>query len=68
MTAPEPAYVTLREGTVARTVQVDPLSSVMADVDDQGRVLGVETLDGSDWTRALVVMAMDGRLVVADLP
>lgn len=66
MTAHEPAYVHLREGKVARTVEVDALSSVMVDVDDQGRLLGVKTLNGSDWVSALATMAMDGRLVVHD--
>ena len=63
--AAEPQYVTLRKGTVARQVEVDPLSSVILDVDTEGKILGVEVLDGSDWTKALVTMALDGRLVVA---
>jgi uncharacterized protein YuzE len=48
------------ELAVARTVEVT--SSVMVDVDAEGRLVGVETLDGSDWTGALVALAIRGRL------
>lgn len=52
------------EGTpVARTVEVS--DSVMVDVDAVGRVIGVEVLDGSDWTGALVTLAMSGKLRMA---
>jgi hypothetical protein len=51
----------LPEGTpVARTIEVS--DSVMIDVDDQGRPIGVETLDGSDWPAALATLAMRGRV------
>lgn len=51
----------LPRGTpVARTVEVS--ESVMVDVDDQGRPIGVETLDGSDWQAALAALALRGRL------
>lgn len=56
------AYATLRYGKVARTVEVT--ESVMVDVDADGRLLGVEVLDGSDWRDALVTLAMRGRLTV----
>ncbi len=55
-----PAYERLREGAVARTIEVS--DSVMVDVDSDGLVLGVETLDGSDWRDALVVLARSGGL------
>jgi len=57
-----PAYERLREGVVARTVTVS--DDVMADVDEHGLVLGVETLDGSDWRDALAELARAGRLAV----
>jgi uncharacterized protein YuzE len=51
----------LPEGTpVARTVEVS--DSVMVDVDDRGRPIGVETLDGSDWQAALATLAMRGKV------
>jgi uncharacterized protein YuzE len=55
-----PGYAYLREGTVARTLDVS--DNVLVDVDDAGLVLGVETLDGSDWRDALVMLVMQGRL------
>ena len=45
---------------VARTIEVT--DSVMVDVDEEGRPVGVETLDGSDWTGALISLALHGRL------
>ncbi len=61
MSSPASYAYLLPEGTpVARTVEVS--DSVMVDVDDQGRPVGVETLDGSDWRSALVTLAMRGRL------
>lgn len=62
MTSPPIAYARLREGTFGRTIEVG--SSVMVDLDGDDRVLGIETLDGSDWRDALVKLAMDGRLTV----
>lgn len=66
-TSPAPAYAHLRPGTIARTVEAGSVS-VMADLDADGRILGVETLDGSDWTQALVTLAMQGRLAVVPAP
>lgn len=57
-------YVHLREGCVARTVQVT--ESLLVDLDENDRVLGVETLSGEDWREALVNLAMTGRLAVPD--
>ena len=45
---------------VARTIEV--ADTIMVDVDADGCPVGVETLDGSDWTGALVSLAMRGRL------
>lgn len=50
--------------TVARTIEVT--DSVMVDVDDEGRPVGVETLDGSDWQGALVSLALRGRVRITD--
>ena len=55
-------YTHLREGAVARTVEVT--GSIMVDVDANDRILGVETLDGEDWQAALVTLAMTGRLAI----
>ena len=61
MTACQACYVYLfPERPVARTVEVS--DSVMIDVDDRGRPIGVETLDGSDWPTALATLAMRGRV------
>jgi len=62
VTTPAPCYAyLLPKGTpVARTVEVS--DSVMVDVDDQDRPIGVETLDGSDWLAALATLAMRGRV------
>jgi hypothetical protein len=57
-----PAYARLREGRVARTVEVS--DSVMVDVDDNDLILGVETLGGEDWHGALASLAMAGRLAI----
>ena len=57
-------YVHLREGDVARTVQVT--DSLLVDLDGNDRILGVETLGGEDWREALVSLAMTGRLAVPD--
>lgn len=57
-----PAYERLREGAVARTIEVS--DSVMVDVDSDGLVLGVEVLDGGDWRDALANLARAGRLAV----
>jgi uncharacterized protein YuzE len=57
-------YARLREGTVARTVQVT--DSLLVDLDGNDRILGVETLSGEDWREALVNLAMTGRLAVPD--
>lgn len=59
------AYVTLRQGKQARTVEVS--SSVMIDVDAQGQVLGVELLDDGSFQDVLVSLVVDGRLVLRDL-
>lgn len=57
----QPAYAYLApEREFARTVEVSV--SVMIDVDAEGHPVGVETLDGSDWTAALVTLAVQGRL------
>jgi hypothetical protein len=55
-------YTHLREGAVARTVEVTV--SIMIDVDAEDRILGVETLDGEDWRDGLATLAMAGRLVI----
>ena len=57
-----PAYARLRGGTSARTIEVT--DSIMVDVDEGDRVIGVETLGGEDWRNALVALAMEGRLAV----
>jgi uncharacterized protein YuzE len=56
-------YAKLREGTVARTVEVSDFE--MIDVDCDGQVLGVEVIGGTDWEGVLVRLAMDGRLRIA---
>jgi uncharacterized protein YuzE len=56
------AYLLPEDTPVARTVEVS--DSVMVDVDDRGRPIGVETLDGSDWPAALVTLAMRGRVAI----
>ena len=60
------AYARLREGTVARTVEVS--DSVMVDVDENDLILGVETLDNSRWQDALASLAMAGRLAIPRKP
>jgi len=55
-------YTHLREGAIARTVEVT--GSIMIDVDAEDRILGVETLGGEDWRDALATLAMSGRLTV----
>jgi uncharacterized protein YuzE len=57
-------YAHLRKGSVARTVQVT--DSLLVDLDERDRILGVETLNGEDWRDALVNLAMTGRLAVPD--
>lgn len=64
MSTPLAAYAHLREGTVARTVQVT--DGVLIDLDERDRILGIETLGGEDWTEALATLAMAGRLAVPD--
>ena len=57
----QPCYARLLpERKVARTVEVS--DDVMVDVDADGRPVGVETLDGSDWASALASLAMRGRV------
>lgn len=57
----QPCYVYLAPSLkFARTVEVT--DDVMVDVDVEGRPIGVETLDGSDWAGALATLAMRGRL------
>jgi uncharacterized protein YuzE len=65
MSAIETGYVyLLPEGTpVARTVTVS--DDVMVDVDAEGKPIGVEVLDGADWTAALVTLAMRVRVKAA---
>lgn len=64
MTPPQPSYVYLApELTFARTIEVN--DDVMIDIDTEGRIIGVETLDGSDWTDALITLVMNGRLRIA---
>lgn len=55
-------YELLREAAVARTILAS--DEVMVDVDGDGRIIGVEVLDGSDWRDALVILAREGRLAV----
>ena len=55
-------YTHLREGAIARTVEVT--GSIMVDVDAEDAILGVETLGGEDWRDALATLAMSGRLTV----
>ena len=55
-------YTHLREGAVARTVEVT--GSIMVDVDAEDAILGVETLGGEDWRDGLATLAMAGRLTV----
>lgn len=61
-TSPQIAYAHLRQGKFGRTIEVS--DSVMVDLDSEDRILGIETLDGSDWRDALVKLAMSGRLTV----
>jgi uncharacterized protein YuzE len=56
------AYVKLREVDITATVEVTP--STMVDLDSKRRIVGIETLDGSDWADVLAQLAMQGRLVV----
>jgi uncharacterized protein YuzE len=56
------AYATLSKAKVARTVEVNV--SVMIDVDADDLIIGVETLDGSDWRDALATLAIQGRLAI----
>jgi uncharacterized protein YuzE len=62
MSTVEAGYVyLLPKGTpFGRTVTVG--DDVMVDVDPDGRPIGVEVLDGADWTAALVTLAMRGRV------
>jgi uncharacterized protein YuzE len=53
-------YLLPERTPVARTVTVS--DDVMVDVDAEGRPIGVEMLDGGDWTGALATLAMRGRL------
>ena len=64
ISAIQAAYARLREGTVARTIQVT--DSILVDLDGRDRILGVETLSGEDWTSALATLAMTGRLAIPD--
>lgn len=50
-------------GPIARTVPVG--DSFNFDVDAEGRIVGVETIgDDADWTPALTLLAMEGRVVI----
>jgi uncharacterized protein YuzE len=53
-------YLLPEHGPVARTVTVS--DDVMVDVDPDGRPIGVEVLGGTDWTTALVTLAVRGRV------
>jgi uncharacterized protein YuzE len=55
-------YAKLRDGNVARTVEVG--DDFMIDLDADGRPLGVETIGDADWTQALVRLAMAGNIRV----
>lgn len=55
-------YTHLCTGAVARAVEVT--DGIMIDVDDQDRIVGVETLGGVDWRDGLVTLAMSGRLAI----
>jgi uncharacterized protein YuzE len=57
-------YARLRDGEVARTIEVS--DDAMIDVDPEGQVIGVELLAGDDWPDVLVRLAMAGRLVLRD--
>lgn len=49
-------YTRVRPGTVAATVDVDP--AVLLDVDEYGRVLGVETIGRPfDYTTMLAILS-----------
>lgn len=51
------------DGGVARTVEVP--GGFHVDLDDQDRVIGVETYgEDTDWVNALAALAMQGRLTV----
>ena len=54
------AYLLPERTRVARTIEVS--ESVMVDLDAEGRPVGVENLDGADWSAALVTLAMRGRV------
>lgn len=58
------AYTRLRQGDVARTVQVT--ASALADLDSNDRIVGIETLDGQDWAGVIATLAMAGRLAVPE--
>ena len=53
-------YARLRDGDVARTVEVG--DDFMIDLDSDGRPLGVETLGDADWTQAIIRLAMAGTI------
>lgn len=53
MTITGPVYMHVQEGTVARTVECG--SGVQVDVDESGRILGIESLDNPDFYVAMFV-------------
>jgi hypothetical protein len=59
----QPGYVTFRVGVVARTVTVAG-ERAWADLDAEGRVLGVDLLGGMSWPDALLAMVTSGMLIV----
>ena len=62
-------YTYLRKDTggVARTVEAG--DGFHVDLDDQDRIIGVETYgDDTDWRNGLAALAMTGRLTVPRRP
>jgi len=59
-------YGSREPGCARRTVEAGP--DMHVDLDARDRVIGVETLGDLDWTQALVMLAMAGRLAVVPSP
>lgn len=60
------SYTRLAEGQIACTVEA--AEDVMVDIDADRTILGIEVIGGVDWQRALLALAMAGRLRVAPKP
>ncbi len=56
-------YIQFQEGTVARTRKIQ--DGILVDVDDAGRLFGIEVLDVSDRIPAEALNAIDTELPIA---